>query len=123
MANYPRPGPDFKWHKTDLPNLGEIITKGRIWTPPPGGGFDGPAPYSILVIGASWAGAERLGQRLKLLVHEYVAAFPGCPDLFAGLRYDRVYVDGDLIPDLRTDEEEAWFERMRPRLPATFEYV
>ena len=122
MANYPRPGPDFKWHKTDLPNLGEIITKGRIWTPPPGGGFD-RLPYSLLVIGTSWAGAERLAQRLKLLVHEYVAAFPGCPDLFAGLRYDRVYVDGDLIPDLRTDEEEAWFERMRPRLPATFEYV
>jgi hypothetical protein len=104
-------------------SFGDIVRQGRIWSPPPGGGFGGPAPYTILVIGTSWAGAERLAQRLKLLAHEYVAAFPGCSDLFAGLRYDRVYVDGDLIPDLRTDEEETWFERMRPRLPATFEYV
>jgi hypothetical protein len=105
----------------EAPKFGDIITKGRIWSPPPSN-FGGRRPYSTLVIGTSPYAAERLVTKLKLLEDECIIAYPGCPS-FAGLIFERIYVDGDLIPELRTPEEEEWFERMHPHFRASFAYV
>jgi hypothetical protein len=124
VANYPRPGPDFKWHETDLPNLGEIITKGRIWSPPPGGGilWEKP-PFSIAVVGLDLPSAGQLARQLRLRPGLDFKLGVLCDLSFALAPFTEAYVDLELAPGMRHPEEDEWFQRFEQKLRGPVYYV